>query len=146
MAQAQGRAIFVWFLFVVVYDLLLMGTLVTSGLSSAALALLLVLNPVDAARVLAVLALEPDLYLLGPAGAYLFGKLSGAGTAALLLGSLLVWATVPLSLAARLFRLRPQLLGGRSGRKRRRRRVGGRTRKLGVLDLREEWSPREAKT
>ena len=100
-AQAQGRAIFVWFLFVVVYDLLLMGTLVTSGLGSTALALLLVLNPVDAARVLAVLALEPDLYLLGPAGAFLFGELSRVGTAAVLLGSLLAWAILPLGLAAR---------------------------------------------
>jgi ABC-type multidrug transport system ATPase subunit/ABC-type transport system involved in multi-copper enzyme maturation permease subunit len=106
--QAQGRAIFCWFLFVLMYDLLLMGTLVTSGLSSTALALLLVANPVDAARVLVVLALEPDLYLLGPAGALLVAELSRAGTAALLVATLLVWAVVPVGLALLSFRLRRQ--------------------------------------
>jgi ABC-type transport system involved in multi-copper enzyme maturation permease subunit len=105
--QAQGRAIFLWFLFVLMYDLLLMGTLIASGLSSAALAALLVLNPVDSARVLVVLALEPDLYLLGPAGALLVGELSHAGTAILLLSTLVAWAVVPLLAALRLFRLRP---------------------------------------
>ena len=106
--QAQGRAIFCWFLFVLMYDLLLMGTLVTSGLSSTALSLLLVANPVDAARVLVVLALEPDLYLLGPAGALLVAELSRAGTAALLVATLLVWAVVPVGLALLSFRLRRQ--------------------------------------
>jgi len=105
--QAQGRAIFTWFVFVLMYDLLLMGTLVASGLSSTALSMLLVLNPVDAARVLVVLALEPDLYLLGPAGALLVGQLGHAGTAALLLLSLAVWAVVPIWLASLFFRLRP---------------------------------------
>lgn len=143
-AESQGRAIFVWFLFVVVYDLLLMGTLVTSGLSSSALALLLLLNPVDAARVLAVLALEPDLYLLGPAGALLFAELSRAGTVAVLLGSLLVWAIVPLGLALRFFRLRPQIPSRRSSRMgpRRQPRPG----RLRFLDLPKRWRPREAKT
>jgi len=92
-AQAQGRAILLWFLFVLLYDLLLMGTLVTAGLTGGALAFLLLMNPVDAARVLVVLALEPDLYLLGPAG---------------LFGSLLVWTVAPLLLALASFRIRPQ--------------------------------------
>jgi Cu-processing system permease protein len=106
--QAQGRAILLWFLFVMLYDLLLMGTLVTAGLSSGALALLLLVNPVDAARVLVVLALEPDLYLLGPAGALLVGQLSRWGTAAVLLGALSLWTVAPLLLALLSFRVRPQ--------------------------------------
>jgi len=106
--QAQGRAIFLWFLFVLMYDLLLMGTLVASGLSSGALATLLLLNPVDSARVLVVLALEPDLYLLGPAGAFLIGELSRLGTAVLLMVMVLAWALVPMGLALVSFRLRPQ--------------------------------------
>jgi len=106
--QAQGRAILLWFLFVMLYDLLLMGTLVTAGLSSGALAILLLVNPVDAARVLVVLALEPDLYLLGPAGALLVGQLSRWGTAAVLLGALSLWTVAPLTLALVSFRVRPQ--------------------------------------
>jgi ABC-type multidrug transport system ATPase subunit/ABC-type transport system involved in multi-copper enzyme maturation permease subunit len=94
-AQAQASAVFAWFGFVLLYDLVLMGTLALSGLGAGWLAALLVLNPIDAARVLGLLALEPDLYLLGPAGAFVAARLSRAGAAALLLSSLTVWAVVP---------------------------------------------------
>lgn len=104
-AQAQSVAIFTWFLLVLLYDLLIVGTLTLGGLPAGALAVLLVLNPVDATRVLTVLALEPDLYLLGPAGAMLTAALGQAGTAALLALSLLVWALVPVGAAYRAFRL-----------------------------------------
>ena len=60
------------------------GVLAVSGVPVALLGAALVANPVDAARVLGVLALEPDLYLLGPAGAYLTAQLSRAGAALLL--------------------------------------------------------------
>ena len=55
----------------------------------------LVANPVDAARVLGVLALEPDLYLLGPAGAFIAARFSPAGAAALLLAALGAWTVAP---------------------------------------------------
>jgi Cu-processing system permease protein len=93
--QAQGTAVFTWFAFVLLYDLVLMGSLAVSGMPAEWLAAALVANPVDAARVLGVLALEPDLYLLGPAGAYIATTLGGGGAAAVLLGSLLCWATLP---------------------------------------------------
>ena len=64
--QAQGAAVFAWFGFVLLYDLVLIGALSVSGMRAEWLAAALVANPVDAARVLGVLALEPDLYLLGP--------------------------------------------------------------------------------
>jgi Cu-processing system permease protein len=93
--QAQGTAVFAWFAFVLLYDLVLMGTLALSGMAPEWLAAALVANPVDAARVLGVLTLEPDLYLLGPAGAYLVAALSRAGAAAVLLTGLSLWATLP---------------------------------------------------
>ena len=77
--QAQGTAVFAWFGFVLLYDLLLIGSLAASGMPAEWLAGALVANPVDAARVLGVLALEPDLYLLGPAGAYIAARFSRAG-------------------------------------------------------------------
>lgn len=117
--QAQSRAIAVWFLLVLLYDLLIVGTLVLGGLPAGALAVLLVLNPVDATRVLAVLALEPDLYLLGPAGSLLTESLGRGGAAAVLGGSLLVWAAAPLGLAARAFRL-PRVRRGTRSRSARR--------------------------
>jgi Cu-processing system permease protein len=102
---AQGRAIFLWFAFVLLYDLLLMGTLVTADLGPGLLVSLLLLNPVDSARILAVLALEPDLHLLGPAGAFLMGAAGKGGTAVLLLASLLAWTSIPLLTALMMFRI-----------------------------------------
>jgi ABC-type Mn2+/Zn2+ transport system ATPase subunit/ABC-type transport system involved in multi-copper enzyme maturation permease subunit len=103
--QAQGAGIFTWFAFVLLYDLVLVGALAISGLPAEWLAASLVANPVDAARVLGVLALEPDLYLLGPAGAYLTARLSHAGTTIVLLGALLAWTVGPVLVARARFAL-----------------------------------------
>jgi len=109
--QAQGRAIFLWFAFVLLYDLLLMGTLLTADLGPGVLVSLLLLNPVDAARILAVLALEPDLHLLGPAGAFLMGVAGARGAALLLSASILAWTALPLLAALAIFRIpRPRRL------------------------------------
>jgi Cu-processing system permease protein len=105
-AQAQGAGISVWFGFVLLYDLILMGSLAVNGMSVEFLSAALLANPVDAARVLGVLSLEPDLYLLGPAGAYLAAQFSRGGAAALLLGTLVLWAAAPLLVAVVRFRLR----------------------------------------
>jgi ABC-type multidrug transport system ATPase subunit/ABC-type transport system involved in multi-copper enzyme maturation permease subunit len=103
--QAQGTAVFAWFAFVLLYDLLLMGSLAASGMPAEWLAAALIANPVDAARVLGVLALEPDLYLLGPAGAFIASRFSHAGAAAVLLAALAAWATLPVAGACLRFRL-----------------------------------------
>jgi ABC-type Mn2+/Zn2+ transport system ATPase subunit/ABC-type transport system involved in multi-copper enzyme maturation permease subunit len=105
-AQSQGAAIAVWFGFVLLYDLILMGSLAVNGMSVQFLSVALLANPVDAARVLGVLSLEPDLYLLGPAGAYLAAQFSRGGAATLLIGALAIWATAPLLVAVVRFRLR----------------------------------------
>jgi Cu-processing system permease protein len=105
-AQAQGAAVFVWFALVLLYDLVLMGSLAVSGMPVQVLSLSLALNPVDAARVLGVLSLEPDLYLLGPAGGYLTARFSRGGAALLLLGALGAWSVAPLLVALMNFRLR----------------------------------------
>ena len=104
--HAQGTAMITWFAFVLLYDLVLMGSLAVSGMPAGWLAAALVANPVDAARVLGVLALEPDLYLLGPAGSFLTTRLSPAGTASLLTGALVLWALAPVCAAAIKFSIR----------------------------------------
>jgi hypothetical protein len=90
---------------VLLYDLLLMGSLAAAELPIELLSAALLANPVDAARVLGVIALEPDLYLLGPAGAYLTSSFSRTGTAALLCLALVVWAVGPMLAAVLKFRL-----------------------------------------
>jgi Cu-processing system permease protein len=104
--HAQGMAMITWFAFVLLYDLVLMGSLAISGMPAEWLAAALIGNPVDAARVLGVLALEPDLYLLGPAGSFLTTRLSPAGTAGVLFGALVLWALAPVCTAAIRFSIR----------------------------------------
>lgn len=104
--QAQGAAVLTWFGFVLLYDLVLIGALGIGNMQVELLSAALVANPVDAARVLGVLALEPDLYLLGPAGAFLTAQFSRTGTALLLGGSLAAWAVVPLLASSIRFSLR----------------------------------------
>ena len=104
--HAQGTAMLTWFAFVLLYDLVLMGSLAVSGMQPQWLAAALIANPIDAARVLGVLALEPDLYLLGPAGSFLTTRLSSAGAATLLIGAVTLWAVIPVIAAAAKFSIR----------------------------------------
>lgn len=64
-AQASGMAIFVWFLFVLVYDLLLLGLLVMSGgdIAGPAFPYLMLLNPADVFRILNIFGPD-DLRLM----------------------------------------------------------------------------------
>ena len=101
--QAQGTAVVVWFACGLLYDLVLVGSLAVAGLPVNLLSAALVLNPIDAGRVLGVLALEPDLYMLGPAGAYLTTRLGQAGTAAVLVTAIGAWAVLPVLAAALTF-------------------------------------------
>ena len=94
--KALGGAVLLWFGFVLLYDLLLIGSLTAIELPPPVLAMLLLANPVDAARVLVVLLLEPDLYALGPAGIFLVSTFGRLGTGALLGGTLAVWSVVPI--------------------------------------------------
>lgn len=103
--QSQGAAVFAWFWFVLLYDLLLIGSLAVSGLPVQLVGAALLANPVDAARVLGVLSLEPDLYLLGPAGAYLTSEFGRGGVAALLVSALALWAVAPFLAATWTFAL-----------------------------------------
>ena len=86
--QAQGTAVAVWF------------TLAISGLAPHWLVAALAANPIDATRVIGVLALEPDLYLLGPAGAFLTEQLGVAGAATVLALAVVTWIALPIAAAA----------------------------------------------
>jgi Cu-processing system permease protein len=102
---ALGIALAVWVFYELVYGVLMLGmTLYLSpeALRTALLAGLLG-NPVDIARVLSLLQVGgPELF--GPAGATLV-KLAGSATVATLIGlaGLLLWAVLPVAVAARLF-------------------------------------------
>ncbi len=105
-SRAAGLALVVWFLFVLVFDLALLGLLVgTRGSVSAEMfPYLLLLNPTDVFRLINLSGFEA-------AQAY-SGLVSAASTRlfspSLLLGVLLLWSLIPFGLASWLFGRRRQ--------------------------------------
>ena len=101
-ATAAGIAIGVWLAFVVLYDMGLLGLLVVDQgrtVSASTLNVLLLANPTDVYRM---------LNLTGTGGASAFAGMAGLGNTmtlapSVLLGALLVWLLLPLSLAAHTF-------------------------------------------
>ena len=95
--RASGLAIALWFFFVLVFDLLLLGTLVGTGgrFGGEAFAWLLLLNPADVFRILNVFSLDDVRTLYGLASIVP----PALGRPALLGGVMLAWIALPLALA-----------------------------------------------
>jgi Cu-processing system permease protein len=105
-SKAFGGALFLWFFFVLFYDLITLGiTLLLSGQAANYFLFASLLgNPVDMVRV-AVLILLDNVTIFGAAGAALLRFLGGpVASVALLIGGLALWIAVPLLLAQRLLR------------------------------------------
>lgn len=100
--RASGLAIALWFGFVLVFDLLLLGVLVASGgeFGGAALAYVLLLNPADVFRILNIFSLDQMRSLYG-----LTSIVPPALADPWLMGAaMLAWITAPLALATWRFR------------------------------------------
>lgn len=100
--RASGMAIAMWFFFVLVFDLLLLGGLVATGgkYGGAIFPYLLMLNPADIYRVLNVFSMEEVRTLYGLSTVF-----PGALANPWLLGGLMgLWIVAPLSIAYWRFR------------------------------------------
>ncbi len=100
--RASGLAIAMWFFFVLVFDLLLLGALVATGGSYGgdAFAYLLLLNPADVFRILNIFSLDDVRTLYG-----LSSIIPPALAKPWLMGSVMVgWIVLPLALARWRFR------------------------------------------
>ncbi len=96
-ARASGAAIALWFFYVLVFDLLLLGALVVSGggIGGDIFSYLLLLNPADIFRVLNVFSMEEVKTLYG-----LATVLPNTVSSPWFLGSLMVfWIIAPLGVA-----------------------------------------------
>ena len=102
-AQALGLAMLVWFVAVLLFDLLLVGVVSATSVGGGGLFLALLANPVEIVRVLAIIHLEPDLEILGPFGSYVLERSGLWGATRILAAALVLWTVVPVYLAARLF-------------------------------------------
>ncbi|AAP85997.1 Membrane protein NosY (plasmid) [Cupriavidus necator H16] len=100
--RASGLAIALWFGYVLVFDLLLLGLLVAGGgeFGGAALAYALLLNPADVFRILNVFSLDQVRSLYGLA-AIVPPALASPW---LMGGAMLAWIVMPLALATWRFR------------------------------------------
>lgn len=101
--QALGIAMLVWFFVVLFFDLVLIGMVSSTSLSGAGLMAVVMLNPVEIVRILAIIHLEPDLQILGPFGSYLLEELGTTGATAVLSGALVAWVVLPVAAAVALF-------------------------------------------
>ena len=107
-AVATGLALFVWFGFVFVGDLGVMGTALMLRLEARHLLFMTLVNPLQEFKLAAVLMLRGGLESLGPAGLYATRTL-GDGVLPLLVGLLVAWTVVPLAAALVVMRKRGAL-------------------------------------
>ncbi|MFZ2288870.1 MAG: ABC transporter permease subunit [Halopseudomonas yangmingensis] len=103
-SRAAGLALLTWFLFVLVYDLVLLGMLVgTEGkIDGGLFRFLLLINPTDVFRLVNLLGFEESAASSGLLSVFQDQSHSVGGLLAILAG----WILVPLSLAAALFAAR----------------------------------------
>jgi ABC-type transport system involved in multi-copper enzyme maturation permease subunit len=102
--HALLAAVALWFWFVLVMDLVALGAVTAAHLNEASLWALLLLNPVEVVRLLAILWLEPDPFVLGPLGSFVRDTLGVEAALAALAAALVTWIVAPLAGAAALFR------------------------------------------
>jgi Cu-processing system permease protein len=100
--KALAGAIVLWFVLVLFYDLGAIGLALTISSSGRALLLVVLGNPVETVRILAVLSLEPDLQVLGPLGAYVVEEVGTGVGLVLLIGALVTWTVAPLVVAVQI--------------------------------------------
>lgn len=96
--QATVTAAALWLMLALGLDLLLAGVGPGLRLGPAGLLAAVVVNPLEAARLLGLMLLD-GATALGPFGAYLTDRFGGGGTVGLLAGTVTFWTIAPLGLA-----------------------------------------------
>jgi Cu-processing system permease protein len=104
--QAVALAVAVWFVLALGMDPALAG-LDRRSSSAAGLLVAVLLNPLEAGRILALLAANPSGSALGPFGTYLIERFDTMGSAALLGSAIAAWTLIPLLIARSALRRRP---------------------------------------
>ena len=102
-ATAIGVALLLWFIFMFLSDLGLMGTAVVLKLSAAKLFWLVLINPAQSFKLAVIGSLQKSLEVFGAAGAYA-SELFGDWLTSVLSLVLLVWIVTPSTLAYSFFR------------------------------------------
>lgn len=95
--KALSIAVVLWFLLVLLYDLGAVGLALSVSSSGRSLLLVVLGNPIECVRILAIMSLESDLDVLGPLGAYVTNEVGRGTGVALLSVALFAWVVIPLA-------------------------------------------------
>jgi Cu-processing system permease protein len=105
--QAVAFAVAVWFVLALGMDLALAGLGPAVRLGPEGLLVAVLLNPLEAGRILALLAANPSGAALGPFGSYLIERFGTTGSAVLLGSAIAAWTVIPLLVARSALHRRP---------------------------------------
>jgi ABC-type transport system involved in multi-copper enzyme maturation permease subunit len=100
-AQAVAGAVGLWIMLALGVDLALAALAPSVHMGPRGLLAAILLNPLEASRILALLGTDLRGAALGPFGAYLITTFGVTGTLAILVADLIVWTAVPLVIARR---------------------------------------------
>lgn len=100
-SQAAAVALAAWFVLALGMDLALAGLAPAVRLGPEGLLVAVLLNPLEAGRILALLPTSAGGTALGPFGAFLLDRFGPAGAGALLVGAIVAWTAAPLAIAGR---------------------------------------------
>ena len=98
-SQAVATAVGLWIVFALGVDLALAALAPSVHLGPTGLLAAILLDPLEAGRVLALLGTNLEGTALGPFGAYLIDTFGGVGSVLILAADLVAWTVAPLLLA-----------------------------------------------
>lgn len=105
--QAVALAVAVWFVLALGMDLALAGLGPAVHLGPQGLLIAVLLNPLEAGRILALLAADPSGAALGPFGSYVLERFGTLGSTVVLGSAIATWTVLPLLVARSALRRRP---------------------------------------
>lgn len=105
VATAVGVAMFIWLLLVFVGDLGVLGTAFIRTLPLSTLFTLIIANPLQVFKLSAIMVVQTNLDVLGPAGLYAM-RTYGDRLTWLLASILIAWTIIPLTLSYTMFKQR----------------------------------------
>lgn len=104
--QAVALAVGTWFVLALGMDLALAGLGPAIRLGPQGLLIAVLLDPLEAGRILALLAAEPGGTALGPFGGYMLERFGSGGATLVLVGAIAAWTVLPLLVARHALRRR----------------------------------------
>jgi Cu-processing system permease protein len=104
--QAVALSVAAWFVLALGMDLALAGLGPAIHLGPRGLLVAVLLNPLEAGRILALLAADPSGAALGPFGTFMVERFGSGGAAVVLVAAIVAWTVLPLLVATRALRRR----------------------------------------